>query len=186
MLVGVWKKEMEPIEGGAACALHWVGGLLQMRWWKRCLGPEARQAVRQSGPALVLLWEMMCLFALPYSHDSVLTPEPLGLVTWDETKANVFCPRLPQRLSGGRPVLLAQGSQSHCRGYHQAISSSSFAGCRLRVLHPYWAVNLKQTVGTTCFFNPLCFKFRIKCPSCKIHLRWLVKCSVAMRFSANL
>lgn len=174
-LVGVWKKEMEPTEGGAACALLssalGLGGC--SRWGDgSCVWDQRLD--RQSSPGLVLLGEMMYLFALPYSHDSVLTPEPLCRVTWDETKANVFCPRLPLHLSGGRPVLLAQGSQSHCCGYHQAISSSSFAGCRLRVLQPYWAVNLKQ-VGTTCFFNPLCY-------SCKIHPRWLVKSSFEICF----
>lgn len=98
--------------------LHVHRSLLPLGWGGCCKWGDGsrvwdQRLDRQSGPGRVLLGEMMYLFVLPYSHDSGPTPEPLRLVTWDETKANVFCPRLPLHLSGGRPVLLAQGSQSH-------------------------------------------------------------------------
>lgn len=140
------------------------GSGLQRRWWKLCLGPEARQPDH----SLVLLGELIYLLVLPYSHDSVPTPEPVCLVTWDETKANVCCPRLPLHLSREglyySPRAVNHSAVDTIRQFHQAHLQAAGWGAELHT---------EQKTGSrliSFYFQPaVCFKFIIKCHSCKIH-----------------
>lgn len=152
------------------------GSGLQRRWWKLCLGPEARQPDH----SLVLLGELIYLLVLPYSHDSVPTPEPVCLVTWDETKANVCCPRLPLHLSREglyySPRAVNHSAVDTIRQFHQAHLQAAGWGAELHT---------EQKTGSrliSFYFQPaVCFKFIIKCHSCKIHSQWLVKYCTVIR-----
>lgn len=89
------------------------------------------QAARQ--PDRGLLGGLMYLLALPYSHDSVPTPEPVCLVTWDETKPNVCCPRLPLHLSREglyySPRAVNHSAVDTIRQFHQAHLQAAGRGC---------------------------------------------------------
>lgn len=81
------------------------------------------QTTSQSDPGPILHGEMLYLVALPYSHDSAPTSEPLRLVTWGG-RGPGYLPPGSSYTSPGKARIIHRG------GYHQTISSASFESWR--------------------------------------------------------